>query len=309
MMCWEKKGLIYKPPFDGSWKDNSALTPTAIQIEDSVIRVYASFRDQSGVGRIGYVDVDADNPKDIIGVSEEPVLDIGSPGMFDDNGMILGDLVHVDDNLYMYYVGFQIVSKVKFLAYSGLAISRDGGNSFDRFSSTPVMDRCEEAKYIRAIHSVRYENGRFRVWYATGNGWENINGISYPQYDINYIESDDGISFGFGKKVIQNNEQNGEYRIGRPRVYRLGDRYIMNFTYGTKDGRYVAGQAVSSDGHVWTRDDSGIGIAPSVSGWDSKHLSYPCVIQTNQGRVFMFYNGNDMGVDGFGYAELKASTV
>ena len=30
--------------------------------------------------------------------------------------------------------------------------------------------------------------------YVTGNSWETINGKNYPQYDINYIESEDGIN-------------------------------------------------------------------------------------------------------------------
>lgn len=306
-MIWEKKGLIYSPPGDGSWKDNSALTPTAIQLNESVIRIYASFRDSKGVGRIGFVDVDSANPAKILGVSSEPALNIGEAGMFDDNGVILGDIIKVNESLYMYYVGFQLVDKVKFLAYSGLAISSDGGNIFKRYSCAPVMDRSDEAKYIRAIHSVLHEDGKFKCWYATGNGWQSIEGKDYPKYDINYVESRDGICFSKGKKVISNDIENGEYRIGRPRVYRYDGNYLMNFTYGTIDGRYIAGQAFSRDGISWDRDDSKIGIKLSEEGWDSKHLCYPCIVNTTQGRTFMFYNGNDMGYQGFGYAELKDS--
>lgn len=100
-MIWEKKGLIYSPPGDGSWKDNSALTPTAIQLNEAIIRVYASFRDSKGVGRIGFVDVSSRNPEEVLGVSSEPALDIGMPGMFDDNGVILGDIIRVNESLYM----------------------------------------------------------------------------------------------------------------------------------------------------------------------------------------------------------------
>ncbi|MFP8921559.1 glycoside hydrolase family protein [Francisella tularensis] len=303
-MRWEKKGLIYTPPKDGSWNDNSALTPTAFLLDEETIRVYASFRDVSGIGRIGYIDLEAKNPSKIIKISDKPVLDIGQDGMFDDSGVILGDLIRVCDDVYMYYVGFQKVEKVKFLAYSGLAISRDGGETFTRYQKTPILDRSDEALYIRAIHSVIYENGKFRVWYATGNGWENIKGINYPQYDINYIESVDGLSFSNqGIKCIENNQLNREYRIGRPRVYKNKDKYVMNFTYGTTDGRYIAGQAESLDGVNWLRDDCKRGIELSEKGWDSLHLSYPSVIRTKY-ATYMFYNGNNMGVDGFGYAEL-----
>ncbi|MDP3119207.1 MAG: hypothetical protein Q8N01_02135 [Sulfuricurvum sp.] len=303
-MNWEKKGLIYESPKDGSWRDNSALTPTAFVLNENVIRVYASFRDALGIGRIGYVDVDANNPGKILKVSESPVLDIGANGMFDDNGVILGDLIRMNNKIYMYYVGFQLVNKAKFLAYSGLAISEDNGETFQRYKKTPIMDREDEALYIRAIHSVIYEDNKFKFWYATGSGWEKINGIDFPQYDINYIESDDGIHFNeHGMKCIQNNKANLEYRIGRPRIYKKDDAYIMNFTYGTTNDKYMAGQALSKDGIHWNRDDKTLGIKLSEGGWDSIHLSYPSVIKMKN-KTYMFYNGNNMGQNGFGYAEL-----
>lgn len=303
MMKWEKKGLVYTPPCDGSWRDNSALTPTAIQLTDSVIRVYASFRSKDGIGRIGYVDVDSNNPSHVIGISSSPVLDVGEPGMFDDNGVILGDVIKVKDKLYMYYVGFQLVNKVKFLAYTGLAVSDLYGEKFERVSCSPILDRHDEGKYIRAVHSVLFEDGQFKVWYAVGNGWEKINGVDYPRYDINYTVSKDGYNFEPGVKVITNNKGNAEYRIGRPRVYKDNGAYIMNFTYGTTDGRYTAGQAISDDGINWKRCDELIGINLSEAGWDSIHLSYPSILTNKKGKIYMFYNGNNMGKDGFGFAE------
>ncbi len=145
-MKWEKKGLIYQSPEDNSWRDNSALTPTAFLLDTNIIRVYASFRDTQGVGRIGYIDVNANNPSDVLKISDKPVLDIGKDGMFDDNGVILGDLIRVDNKIYMYYVGFQLVKKSKFLAYSGLAISEDNGeNSFLGVNCT-IEDNTKIAK-------------------------------------------------------------------------------------------------------------------------------------------------------------------
>lgn len=304
-MKWNKLGLVYKCPKNGRWNDNSALTPTAILL-DNKIRVYAGFRDLCGVSRIGYVDVDCNNPTKIIKVSNEPVLDVGRAGMFDDNGVILGDIIKVETEIRMYYVGFQLVSGVKFLAYSGLAISQDFGETFVRLQETPILDRSDEGVYIRAIHSVMYEDGVFKTWYATGNGWEVIDGVSYPQYDINYIESLDGKIFpAKGTKCILNNAENNEYRIGRPRVYKTNENYLMNFTFGTTDGRYKAGQAYSEDGKKWVREDSSLGIELSEKGWDSLHLSYPSIVESSNGKRYMFYNGNNMGLDGFGVAELE----
>ena len=300
---WRKKGLIYSPLRDGGWRDNSALTPTPLLLSDDTIRIYTSFRDPDGIGRIGYVDVDADNPASVIGVSEAPVLDIGKDGMFDDNGVILGDVVRVEEKVYLYYVGFQKVLKAKFLAYSGLAVSDDNGDSFARIQQTPVMDRHQEGLYIRAIHSVIYEPGLFRVWYSVGCSWQTVDGVGKPAYEIYYAESKDGITFERGGiSCLENDSANLEYRIGRPRVRKDGDRYAMNFTYGTTDGKYLSGYASSSDGIHWDRNDSELGLELSEDGWDSKHLCYPAEISVGEIK-FVFYNGNNMGEEGFGWAE------
>lgn len=95
----------------------------------------------------------------------------------------------------MYYVGFQHVEKVKFFAFSGLAISHDGGNTFERYSEVPVMDRTVTGRYGRCIHTVHYEYDRFKIYYALINDWKYINGIPYPVYNIWYTESDDGMHF------------------------------------------------------------------------------------------------------------------
>lgn len=301
-MKWQKKGLIYSPDSNTDWRNNSALTPTPIVLNDKTIRVYAGFRDKKGISRIGYVDVNGENPSKIIKISEKPVLDIGIPGTFDDNGVILGDIIKFNNKLYMYYVGFQLVDKVKFLAFTGLAISSDNGENFVRYSNAPVLDRSNDELYIRAIHSIIYQDGIWKAWTGTGNGWQEIDNKFFPKYDIRYYESKDGIHFNEeGINCIS--PKDNEYRIGRPRVYKSNNKYIMLYTYGTLNKDYISGYAESPDGINWIRKDAEIGISLSNSGWDSKHLAYPSII-TFKDKTFMFYNGNDMGYDGFGYAEL-----
>jgi predicted GH43/DUF377 family glycosyl hydrolase len=301
-MKWIKKGLIYGPDGKSSWAKNSALTPTPILIDDK-IRIYAGFRDDLGVSRIGYVDLEADNPSNILNVSETPVLDIGKPGTFDDNGLILGDIVENNGKLFMYYVGFQLVQKVKFLAFTGLAVSENDGNSFKRFSNTPILDRSDNGLYIRAIHSIIKDNKVWKAWYAAGSGWEIINGNPYPKYNIRYIESDDGINFKDEEKLCID-VKGSEYRIGRPRVTRKDDHYQMFYTKGNLKGDYFPGYAESIDGLNWERHDDKLGISLSIKGWDSKTLCYPSIIDYKN-KTYMFYNGNEMGKDGFGYAILE----
>lgn len=302
-MRWIKKGLIFSNTGQLDWSANSALTPTPILLGNK-IRIYAGFRDQEGISRIGYVDLNAENPSEILEVSKKPVLDIGEPGTFDDNGVILGDVVWDGQNLRMYYVGFQIVKRAKFLAFTGLAVSHDKGESFSRVSNTPVLDRSNNEQLIRAIHTAIYDEGVWKIWYASSNKWEYINEKPFPFYNIHYTESPDGINFtNPGKLCVDVNWP--EYRIGRPRVYKLDkEKYLLFYTYGTIHGDYFPGVATSSDGINWQRKDQNLGIELSQSGWDSQTLCYPSLLFYKD-KVYMFYNGNNMGADGFGYALLE----
>lgn len=303
MFAWTKKGLVFNTARQGvgGWMRHSALTPTPYRLDDELIRVYAGFRDADGVSRIGYVDVRADDPAAVVRVSAEPVLDIGRGGCFDDNGVILGDLVDAPGGLHLFYVGFQRVARAKFLAFSGLAVSRDGGNSFQRTRETPILDRAPGRSTIGAVHSAMYENGRWRLWYAVGDDWETIGGQPFPRYHIRYAETADLAAIPRADHVCLR-PRGSEYRIGRPRVYRRGGRYVMYFTRGNVTGEYFPGVASSDDGIAWERHDEVLGIALSASGWDSRTLCYPALIR-GRDKLLMFYNGNDMGVDGFGVAE------
>ncbi len=302
---WVKHGLVYAPDGRMPWARHSAMTPTPILRADGTVRVYAGFRDERGVSRVGYVDIEPQPPYRVIAVCKEPALDIGRPGCFDDNGVILGDIVQLPDRLEMFYVGFQIVEKAKFLAFTGKAVSRDNGDHFERVSEAPVLDRTDTGLFFRAIHTIRVEAGVYRAWIGGGSGWVTIGGGIYPKYCVWYSESQDGVHFAAPDRLCIALAGN-EYRIGRPRVYRREDgRYAMYFTKGDLDGNYVVGYAESSDGLCWQRRDELAGIGPSPSGWDSQMLCYPSLIQAGAHEL-MVYNGNGMGRDGFGIAERVA---
>lgn len=302
-MRLEKKGLIYCPNGEHEWELNTFMTPHAMQLSPGVIRILGGVRDADGVSRIKYIDVDENNPCNILYVSPKPVLDIGNKGCFDDNGMILGDVLSVDGRLYMYYVGFQKVQKVKFFAFSGLAISDDGGESFHRYGEVPVLDRSAQGRYGRCIHTVLHEDGLFKCYYAIIDDWKYINGIPYPVYNIWYTFSEDGVHFSSEDKCLCIDTQGDEYRIGRPKVYKTEKGYEMFYTRDLLSKEYLAGYAESEDGIRWVRKDDALPLEKSDEGWDSEMACYPVKLVTEK-KKYLFYNGNGMGRTGVGYAEI-----
>jgi hypothetical protein len=303
-MKWRKQGRIYVPDGGLTWAKKYAFPPTPFFLNDEVIRMYVAFCDEHTVGRIGYVDIAADNPAEVLRVSAQPVLDIGAPGAFDENGVLPTSIVEVDDKLYLYYVGYQLGQKVRYYQFEGLAISTDGGNSFTRARRVPVTDRSDQELLNRTSAFVRYRHGRFQMWYVGGSEWTVVNDKALPIYDIKYLESPDGINWPPAGRTCITYASADEHAFGKPYVFEDGARQLMFYSVRTRSKDYRIGYAESQDGENWTRKDDDIGLDVSADGWDSQMLAYACVVR-HRDKVYMFYNGNNCGATGFGYAVLE----
>ncbi|AJI44673.1 hypothetical protein [Francisella tularensis] len=300
-MKWQKKGLIFKNEFKKGWRYSSALQPTPLVFDDK-IRFYVGFRDEKGVSRIGFIDLDKKDPKKILKISDTPVLDIGPDGAFDEFGVVPSAIIRYDNKVYMYYAGYQLGKKVRFLVLSGLAISDDNGETFKRIKKVPIFERTDKEMLFRVPHTVRFEENKFKFWYGGGSHFEQGKQKTLPVYDVRYLESIDGISIpSEGKNIISLKEN--EYRVGRPFVIKRNSKYLMFYGYSSENKPYQLGYAESKDGINWIRLDDNVGIELSATGWDSEMMAYPCVVDIND-KTYLFYNGNNYGADGFGYAEL-----
>lgn len=297
-----RQPLIFCPNGDSDWAQHTALQPTPFLREDGSIRVFVGMRDAHGRSRVGFVDVDADDPRRILRVSESPVLDIGMPGCFDENGVVPCAVIVHEGRVLLYYAGYQRGHYVRFTVYSGLAVSDDNGETFQRTSQVPIAERTDDELFFRVIHSVCNENGVWRYWYGAGNSFDAGHDKTLPRYDVRYMESETPFRLpACGRVVVPTDGE--EHRIGRPYVIRHRAGYLMLYGIGTEREPYRLGYADSVDGIDWKRRDD-IDVGPSSGPWDSEMMAYPAVVQTGS-KTFLFYNGNDYGRHGFGFALLE----
>src|SRR4051812_18176570 len=138
-MQWAKKGLIYAADGSAHWKHQFAMLPTPLLIDEKRLRIYLGLCDAQMIGRVGYVDVDPNDPSRVLAVSDQPVLDIGQPGAFDDHGVVPVSIFREGGKIYLYYVGFQLREDVPYTMFCGLAVSTDGGRQFTRLGSEPIL--------------------------------------------------------------------------------------------------------------------------------------------------------------------------
>ena len=303
-MHWKKLGLVYGPDGSSDWAKSHAIAPTPIAINETVIRVFVTFLDALGVGRPGYVDVAANDPTQVLKVSPNPLLDIGEPGTFDENGVLACSIVVSPSGAwYMYYVGFELGMKMRYRMLTGLAVSRDYGESFERASQVPILERTDKEPFFRCAPFCSIEGRRYRLWYVGGGAWTTVAGKSVPIYDIRYAESKDGIRWP-PKGALQIGVSNcDEHGFGRPYVIpREGGGYRMFYSVRRRSvGGYRLGYAESDDGFQWNRMDEELNLGVSAAGFDSDAIMYAAPFYV-AGQLYLFYNGNDFGKDGFAVA-------
>jgi hypothetical protein len=281
-----------------------AAAPMIYPLEGSVVRVYFASRDSENRSHIGWVEMNLSEPSKHLALADLPALAPGPLGCFDDHGVYPGSIVEHEGRLLLYYAGWNPGPRWPlFTASIGLAISDDGGLTFQRWSPAPVLSRGRFDPCLLTSPYVLREGGEWRMWYVGGFRWAEEDGELRSYYDVKYARSDDGITWERDGRVAIPLAP-GERNIGRPCVVALEESYEMWYSTSGSAG-YRAGYARSRDGLVWTREDHAAGLEPSGEGWDSGAIAYPWVARLD-GRRYAVYNGNDYGREGFGLAVAAA---
>ena len=307
---WEKKGLIYNVDGALPWAQSHAQIPTVDIIDERTLRIYYSSRDAGNLSRTGYIDVESSRPNEVTHVGKSPILELGTPGSFDDCGIMPSWVVTHNGLKYLYYIGWNVRNTVPYHNSIGLAVSDDNGDTFRKLYDGPIMDRTASEPFFCATSCIHVENGIWRNWYLSCTEWVTVQGKLEPRYNLKYAESSDGINWTRDGTVAIDYANDEEGGIVRASVIKQSHGYLMWYSYRSHhDYRsnsqlsYRIGFAHSLDGIKWTRQDQSVGIDVSRDGWDSFMVAYPHVVNIG-GQLHMFYNGNGFGKTGLGYATL-----
>ena len=309
-MKWEKKGFIYKPDGEMSWMHSHAYLPTPIVLDDT-IRIYMAFWDKDKIGRIGYIDVGTDDPKNIKNISPTPCLDIGSPGRFDDHGVSPTGIVMKDGIFYLLYMGWHLSQTIPYQLFTGIARSSDG-KEFSAYNRAPYFDRTRDAPFARSGVSFVNDDPSWTVLV------EGIKWIWFPQYKRYWLDT--RLVFeqlrheqlgDRNRCHISLSKEPGEFSFGRPwivedkRTYHLffNTRKVIDPTIYTQHYAYSEGN-LNNGSMMFNRLISPLLELGKEGEFDSKSMSHASIIKVKD-KWLMFYCGNDFGGEGIGYAECK----
>lgn len=313
----EKLGKVFDPGGvilpDGCI--SHAQSPQVLQLGDRV-RVYFSTRSLDARGkflsRIGFVDMDPGFRR-ILDHARETVIPLGGLGCFDEHGIFPMSVLPMGDEVWGFTTGWNRRVSVSVDTAIGLAISRDGGRTFQRQGDGPILGPDLNEPFLVGDGFVLRAGERFHMWYIFGTHWSRETDGAAPDrvYKIGHAMSADGIGW----------ERDGCERLipdvlgpdecqALPSVAYYGGRWHMVFCYRNMHGfrtdptkGYRIGYAVSDNLLQWRRDDEALGLAGTPGDWDSDMQCYPHLFVQND-RLHVLYNGNAFGRDGFGLAEV-----
>lgn len=321
MFLWEKKGLIYNPYEDKNrpdWRWNFAQGQNTLVLEDRV-RVYFCCREKldlkgQTVSRVAYLDLDRNNLKRIIKISNSPVVDLGGLGEFDEFGTYPFSVIKNGDEVWGYYGGITRCESVPFNVAIGCCVSKDGGRFFEKLGKGPVLSYSLDEPFVVCSPKIRRYNDVWYLMYSAGKSWTYVeNGRAEICYKLKMATSKDGVEWKKHNKNILENALGEDESQACGDVFYKNGKYHMFFCYRrnldfrkNKSNSYRIGYAYSYNLLDWTRCDELAGIHPSkqVDAWDYEMVAYPNIFELDE-KIYMLYLGNEVGKYGFGLAELK----
>jgi predicted GH43/DUF377 family glycosyl hydrolase len=298
---------------DRPWLAEFAQAPASLLMDDR-LRMYFSCRpkpDERGqyTSLSAFVDLALDDPMRVIGLAEQPILALGERGCFDEFGTYPVSVIRDGERLRAYYAGWTRCESVPFNVAIGMATSRDGGETFTKLGTGPVLSYSPDEPFVLSGPKIRHFNGTWYLFYIAGRKWKVVEGRAEPVYKIRMATSPDGINWNkTNKDLIESRIEEDEAQAS-PDVFYANGKYHMFFCYrysshyrGRQNG-YRIGYASSTDLVNWLRDDAKAGIDVSEEGWDAEMISYPHVFELD-GKTYMAYLGDQVGRYGFGMAVL-----
>ncbi|MEN9638802.1 MAG: hypothetical protein RLZZ262_670 [Bacteroidota bacterium] len=318
-MKWKKLGRIFnvaEHQLPGECIGFSQ-SPQALVLDDRV-RFYVTMREMDSnnkfKGQIAYVDFDLALTS-VIKVSEHFPIQLGGLGTFDEHGIFPMNVLRHNDKILGFTSGLSRRKSVSLETSIGLATSDDNGETFTKYGIGPVLSSSLHEPFLVCDAFVLHENDEFLMWYIYGLRWidkAEADGTESRVYKIAFAKSKDAIHWEHTSELIIPDVIGENECQALPTVCKIGNRYHMYFCYrdaigfrNVKGKGYRLGYAYSDDLVNWVRDDENGGLPLSEDGWDSEMMCYPHLFKVAD-QVYIAYNGNAFGKDGFGIAKLES---
>ena len=313
---WQRLGLVFS--IEKSSKNRNLIfshtqCPFYVNIEDREERIYFASRDNQNISRIFYIRIKS-LEQTINLVDNEihgPIIDIGESKDFDSHGVMPSWIIKINDDYFMYYVGWRVEGTLPYQNSIGLGISENGLNSFKKYKKNPIISKNKyDTSFTGTSCVIKFKNIFFN-YYMSCIEWI-INPKTQkkePLYFLKIATSIDGFKWKISNKTVipLQKEWGG---IVKASVINIRDKLHMWFSYRgrfdyrfNKEEAYKIGYATSEDGYDWSLKNFSF---DKTEGSEADYLmqAYPHVYQ-KENNLFMLYNGNEFGKSGIFLAKCN----
>lgn len=294
-MTWIKKGIL----FNEHWAQLPVVDPYNNAPEPQMYKIYYSTRDEQGRSIPMTISCYKHNPKEYL--HPIPVnIPLGKPGSFDSHGIMPSSIITLEDGTkYMYYVGWSKRIDVPYWNSTGLAISKDNGVTWKKYSEGPVLSTCiNEPGFIGTVNVNKKEN-YFQMFFSSC-WWEEIGGKLEPLYNIRQARSKDGVSWNiYNRHIVDISGEEGGIASFRP--LDLNKNLLdTKFYYSLRNkSDYRTNIKNSYKIYSFDKGKEKLELEPS----DNEIMcAYPFVIE-EEDKYIMFYN-SDFGSKGISFAYM-----
>jgi hypothetical protein len=222
---------VFLPDNSLEWMQNYAQIPYGLVCDD-LLHVYFSSREtRDSVGNFksytGLVRLDLENDFRVYDVSQEPLLDLGSSGSFDEYGVMPGSVVKKSDSEFvMFYCGWSRPLNFPYKWSIGIAESQDGLR-FKRKSEIPLD--LDSGRDLFACPMVYGEND-MEMYYLSSEGWVSENGRVESLYLVRKATSIDGLNWKTTSHSVVEKTYDLECQTS-PSVFVINGHRFMFYSY------------------------------------------------------------------------------
>lgn len=305
---WHKIGRIFNPNLLEKIGYSYAAVPFVNSINDDVLEVYFTSRDHSNKSYLFSATFSISNNFSLLDFKKSPLLSPGDLGEFDEYGVMGCQSININNNKFLYYIGWNLGTSVPFRNSIGLAEFKN--NNWIKKFSGPILDRSiYDACFVASSNVIKIDN-QFIMYYLSCDSWNLINDKIIHKYNIKIATSENGINWNRDGKIAIDYQTPYEYAFSTPRVIKENKIYKMWYSYRASEHNtfYKIGYAESYNGFDWNRKDNLQTLDTSLTGWDSDMVCYPFIFNIGN-TMYMLYNGNQYGKTGFGLAYTNINKI